>query len=378
MDKLKLVPLKDIGIRDSFWDRYISLVHKVLIPYQWDILNDNLEEVETSHCIKNFKIAAEWEEGTFYGAVFQDSDLAKWLEAVAYSLAVHPDKELENTADAMIELIAAAQREDGYINTYFIIKGLDLRFTNMEEGHELYCAGHLMEAAVAYYKATGKDSFVQIMKRFADLICDEFSEAKNAKGYPGHQEVEIGLYKLFEVTGERKYLEQARSFLERRGAKPNYFLEVYIMWTRGFGLRDSYLPLILPYLCGGGAFNIFLIRQFIMTIPKELDEAATIDGAGRFRILFSIIIPAIKSAMIVVALFIFISLWNDLLQQMIYINSSEKYTIALGLTNFKGQLKQDWSLTMSATCLSFAPGVIFYLIGQKYFVEGITMTGMKN
>jgi multiple sugar transport system permease protein len=155
-------------------------------------------------------------------------------------------------------------------------------------------------------------------------------------------------------------------------------IPLYIMWTRGFGLRDSYLPLILPYLCGGGAFNIFLIRQFIMTIPKELDEAATIDGAGRFRILFSIIIPAIKSAMIVVALFIFISLWNDLLQQMIYINSSEKYTIALGLTNFKGQLKQDWSLTMSATCLSFAPGVIFYLIGQKYFVEGITMTGMKN
>lgn len=155
-------------------------------------------------------------------------------------------------------------------------------------------------------------------------------------------------------------------------------IPLYIMWTRGLGLRDSYLPLILPYLCGGGAFNIFLIRQFIMTIPKELDEAATIDGAGRFRILFSIIVPAIKSAMIVVALFIFISLWNDLLQQMVYINSSDKFTIALGLTNFKGQLKQDWSLTMCATCLSFAPGVIFYLIGQKYFVEGITMTGMKN
>lgn len=155
-------------------------------------------------------------------------------------------------------------------------------------------------------------------------------------------------------------------------------IPLYIMWTRVLGLRDSYLPLILPYLCGGGAFNIFLIRQFIMSIPKELDEAATIDGAGRFLILFRIIVPAIKSAMIVVALFIFIGLWNDLLQQMIYINSSEKFTIALGLTNFKGQLKQDWSLTMCATCLSFAPGVVFYLIGQKYFVEGIVMTGMKN
>lgn len=155
-------------------------------------------------------------------------------------------------------------------------------------------------------------------------------------------------------------------------------IPLYIMWTRGLGLHDSYLPLILPYFCGGGAFNIFLIRQFIMSIPKELDEAATIDGAGRFRILFHILLPAIKSAMIVVALFIFIGLWNDLLQQMVYINDSDKFTIALGLTDFRGQLKQDWALTMCATCLSFAPGVIFYLIGQKYFVEGITMTGMKN
>lgn len=155
-------------------------------------------------------------------------------------------------------------------------------------------------------------------------------------------------------------------------------IPLYIGWTRGLGLNDSYLPLILPYFCGGGAFNIFLIRQFIMSIPRELDQAGTIDGAGYFRILFSIIMPAIRPAMIVVALFIFIALWNDLLQQMIYINSSDKFTIALGLTNFRGQLKSDWSLTMAATCLSFAPGVIFYLIGQRYFVEGITLTGLKN
>lgn len=155
-------------------------------------------------------------------------------------------------------------------------------------------------------------------------------------------------------------------------------IPLYIMWTRGVGLHDSYLPLILPYFCGGGAFNIFLIRQFIMTIPKELDEAATIDGAGRLRILVSIIIPAIKSAMIVVTLFIFITLWNDLLQQMIYIKTPEKFTIAIGLTSFRSQLQNDWVLTMCATCLSFAPGVLFYLIGQKYFVEGIVMTGMKN
>ncbi len=155
-------------------------------------------------------------------------------------------------------------------------------------------------------------------------------------------------------------------------------LPLYIMWTRLLGVYDSYLPLVLPHFCGGGAFNIFLIRQFIKSIPRELDEAATIDGAGPLRILVAIIVPAIKSAMIVVSLLLFIMLWNDLLQQIIYINSQEKFTIALGLAQFKGSLGTDWSKIMCATCMSFIPGIIFYLIGQRYFIEGIVMTGMKN
>ncbi len=155
-------------------------------------------------------------------------------------------------------------------------------------------------------------------------------------------------------------------------------IPLYIMWTRGFGMADTYWPLILPYLCGGGAFNIFLIRQFVRTIPRELDEAATIDGAGNMRILTSIIVPAIKPAMIVVALLLFITMWNDLLQQTVYINSQEKFTIAMGLSLFRGSLKSDWSKIMCATCMAFMPGVIFYLIGQRYFIEGITLTGMKN
>ena len=225
MKKLTIIPLNKIEIRDDFWNRYIGLVKEVIIPYQWNILNDKLEGVETSHCIQNFKIAAKREKGEFYGAVFQDSDLAKWIEAVAYSLATNPDKDLEKQVDEVIELIGDAQQEDGYLNTYFTIKEPEKRFRNLIEGHELYCAGHFMEAAVAYYRATGKDKLVHIIKRFADLICDEFSLEKNAEGYPGHQEVEIGLYKLYEVTGEIRYLEQAKMFLDRRGKEPNYFLE---------------------------------------------------------------------------------------------------------------------------------------------------------
>ena len=154
-------------------------------------------------------------------------------------------------------------------------------------------------------------------------------------------------------------------------------IPLYIMWTRFFGLGNTYWPLILPWLCGGGAFNIFLIRQFVRTIPRELDEAATIDGAGHIRILTQIIIPAIKPAMIVVALFIFVSLWNDLLQQTVYINSADKFTIAIGLSMFRSGLKADWAKIMCATCMAFIPGILIYLAGQKSFVEGITLTGMK-
>ena len=154
-------------------------------------------------------------------------------------------------------------------------------------------------------------------------------------------------------------------------------IPLYMGWT-SLGFVDSYWPLILPYLCGGGAFNIFLLRQFIKTIPKELDEAAKIDGAGYFRTLVSIIVPAIKSAIIVVALLIFITTWNDLLQQLIYIHSREKYTMVLGLTSFFGTFKVDFSGMFAATMLTFIPGLVIYMVGQRYFVEGIVMTGMKN
>lgn len=224
MKKAKLADLKQTQIHDAFWDRYTHLVKDVIIPYQWDAINDNLEGVEKSHSLMNYKIAAGREQGEFYGAVFQDTDVAKWLEAVGFTLAAQEDKELEERADGVIDIIAEAQQPDGYINTYFTVKEPQLRWTNLQEGHELYTAGHLMEAAVAYYRATGKRKFLDVMRRFADLICDVFSDKKNNRAYPGHQEVEIGLVKLYEVTGERRYLEQAKRFLDRRGVGENYFL----------------------------------------------------------------------------------------------------------------------------------------------------------
>lgn len=226
MMKLNSIPLRCIKISDQMWDRYISLVKKSIIPYQWKILNDSIDGIEPSHCIHNFKVAAKEADGEFEGAVFQDTDVAKWLEAVAYSLETSPDPQLEATADSVIELIGRTQQEDGYLNTYFTIKEPELRWKNLEEGHELYTAGHMIEAAVAYYNATGKKRFLQIVSRFADLICTVFGPGENqCHGYPGHQEIELALVKLYRLVGERKYLELAKYFIDQRGVGKNYFLE---------------------------------------------------------------------------------------------------------------------------------------------------------
>ena len=154
------VDLKNIKITDDFWSGMQNLVTDVVIPFQERVLNDDEPDVEKSHAIENFRIAAGLSDGEFYGMVFQDSDVAKWLEGAAYSLIIKPDKELEKRAVDIIGIIEKAQQPDGYLNTYFTIKEPDHRWQNLLECHELYCAGHMMEAAVAYYDATGKDRLV--------------------------------------------------------------------------------------------------------------------------------------------------------------------------------------------------------------------------
>ncbi|MCL2828326.1 MAG: carbohydrate ABC transporter permease [Oscillospiraceae bacterium] len=155
-------------------------------------------------------------------------------------------------------------------------------------------------------------------------------------------------------------------------------IPLFIMFTNFFGLLNTFWPLIIPWVCGGGAFNIFLMRQFFLTLPKELDEAAMIDGAGRLRILVQILLPSIKPAIMVVGIFIFMLIWNDLLTQMVYLRNEGLATMAIGLRVFSGSYGTEWHLTMVATVLSILPALLVFIIGQKYLVEGIVMTGMKN
>ena len=211
-------------LEDTFWSGYEKMVRTLTIPYQWKILNDELQTAEPSHALRNFKIAAGLEKGDFYGFVFQDSDVAKWLEAVGYSLARHPDNNLEQLADQTIDIIGKAQQQDGYLDTYFIIKEPEKRWTNLYECHELYCAGHMIEAGCAYYEGTGKRKLLDIVCRLADCIGSVFGpEDGKKKGYPGHQEIELALIKLYHVTGNRSYLELACFFIKSRGTQPYYF-----------------------------------------------------------------------------------------------------------------------------------------------------------
>ncbi|WP_039839308.1 glycoside hydrolase family 127 protein, partial [Paenibacillus sonchi] len=210
-------------IRDDFWGRYIQLVQEVVIPYQYEALHDRVPEAEPSHAIANFEIAAGRRTGEFHGFVFQDSDVAKWLEAVGYSLKLKRDPELEARADAVIDLVAAAQQPDGYLNTYFTVKEPGKRWTNLQDCHELYCAGHFIEAAVAYYEATGKDKLLNTMRRMVDHISSVFGpEEGKLKGYDGHQEIELALVKLYRLTGEEQYLKLSSFFIDQRGQEPNF------------------------------------------------------------------------------------------------------------------------------------------------------------
>ncbi len=154
-------------------------------------------------------------------------------------------------------------------------------------------------------------------------------------------------------------------------------IPVYIGWSR-LGMVDTYTPLILPAFLGGGAYNIFLMRQFFLTIPRELDEAAFVDGASRFRIYWNIDIPLAKSSMIVVGLFCFMAKWNDFFDPLIYLNTMSKFTVAVGLQSLVGKYTSKWNLVMTASVFVTMPCVLVFLFGQKHIMGGIALTGIKG
>ncbi len=216
MSTRRLLPLDRVRIHDRFWAPRQETNRSVTLPLQYRILQDTGR-------IDAFRLG--WQPGQpDQPHQFWDSDVAKWIEAAGYSLATHPDPDLMARVDAVIDLIAAAQQPDGYLNIYYSVVEPGQRWTNLRDMHELYCAGHLIEGAVAYYQGTGKRTLLDVMCRYADHIEARFGPREGqTRGYPGHEEIELALVKLYRITGVERYLRLAEFFVNERGRQPHYF-----------------------------------------------------------------------------------------------------------------------------------------------------------
>lgn len=207
--RLLSLPFEAVRPGAGFWSSWRATNRREALPYGY-------EKLVSSGVISNFEIAAGRKQGSFQNMRFADSDLYKWLEAAAYELANDYDAQLARRVDDAIALIAAAQKPDGYLDTYYQLGDYGKRWTNIVHDHELYCAGHMFQAAVAHHRATGKSSFLDVARRLADHIDSVFGPGRK-EAVPGHPEVEMGLVELYRATAEKRYLEAARFFVDMRG-----------------------------------------------------------------------------------------------------------------------------------------------------------------
>ena len=213
-NKLKPVPFENIYINDKFWSKRQQINQEVSIYHQH-------EKLEQDFHIDNFRVASKVKKGVQIGEFYFDSDLYKWLEAASNILLMRNDAELEKKVREIVDLIKKSQTQDGYINTFYSTRFLRKRFTNIYFMHELYCGGHLIQAAIAHQKAIGDDELLQVAIKFADLLVNLFLGGKR-KGVPGHEEIEMALIELYRKTENTKYLRLAEEFINRRGLISNF------------------------------------------------------------------------------------------------------------------------------------------------------------
>ncbi len=217
LNKLQELSLYNLRVNDGFWQHRIETNKKVTLKHQY-------KQLEKTGRLKNFNIAAGKSDGEFNGMFFNDSDVYKWIEAASHTLIQQPDQRLAERVKEIVAVVAEAQENDGYLNTYFTLVEPDKKWTNLGMMHELYCAGHLFEAAVAHYRATNDRKLLDVAIRFADLIDNTF-RINNVKGIPGHEEIELGLVELYRVTSNKRYLKLAKFFIDKRGQNDSPFSE---------------------------------------------------------------------------------------------------------------------------------------------------------
>ena len=282
---LSPLPFTHVKLTDRFWAPRIEVNRAVTLPKEYAM------------CEATGRIAAfdlKWQKGDPNPPhAFWDSDVAKWIEAASYALATHPDSRLDELLDATIARIAKAQQRDGYLNTHYIVferAGLDSRWTNLRDNHELYCAGHLIEAGVAHYHATGKRTLLDVVCRYADYIDGVFGRDEGKlRGYCGHEEIELALVKLYRVTGEPRYLKLAQYFVDERGQQPHYFdvearrrgEDPATFPFRTYAYNQSHLPVREQSVVAGHAVRAMYLYSAMADLANETGDASLLTACER-------------------------------------------------------------------------------------------------
>lgn len=280
--QIDAAPLKHVTFQGGFWGDRLAVNRTATLPAIH-------HQLQTTGRFDAWKL--DWKPGQpNQPHHFWDSDAAKWIEAAAYSLTTHPDPELEKQVDAVVALIAQAQQPDGYLNIYYTTVEPQKRWTNMRDMHELYCAGHLIESAVAYYQATGKRQLLDVLCRYADHIDATFGpDEGKRRGYGGHPEVELALVRLYRATGERRYLELARFFVDERGQQPHYYdmearargSDLADYWARTYRYIQAHRPVREQTEVTGHAVRACYLYAGMAAVAAETGDASLVEACRR-------------------------------------------------------------------------------------------------
>ena len=269
--RLRPVPISSARIEDGFWTPRRRAVREAGLPHQFEMC-------EATGRIDNFRRLSNGKDVPFRGRVFNDSDVYKLLEAASHALAERSDDKLAAATNGVIEAIAGAQRNDGYVNSYFAREREHQRYSDLTTQHELYCAGHLIQAGIAHRRATGGGRLFDVARRFADHICDSFGPHAS-EGVDGHEEIELALAELYRETGEHKYLDQALYFLEARGREPSLMPATPGAFERAY--YQDHLPVTHQTEAVGHAVRAAYLATGMMDVALEADRPDMARAAER-------------------------------------------------------------------------------------------------
>ncbi len=332
----KHIPWHAVKINGGFWGERLATNRERTIPAVY-------HQTKITGRLDAWKI--DWKPGQPHEPhIFWDSDTAKWIESVGFSLATHPNAEFERQVDEVVDLIAKAQLADGYANSHFIAVEPDKRWRNLRDQHELYCAGHLIEAAITYAQVTGKQKLLDVLCHYADHIDLIFGPSEGQKhGYPGHPELELALVRLFHETGDQRYLTLSKYFVDERGQQPHYYdiearergEDPRTYWARDYRYSQAEEPIREQESVHGHSVRACYLYAAVTDIARETNDSELLQVARR--------------------------LWDDLTQHQMYITGGigsqhtiEGFTFAYNLPN---------ETTYGETCASIA--LIFW--GQRMF-----------